>query len=267
MGLTKICNSASGSKIGFANNVRFAGGGTNSSPPKELRSPRNGLQPIRHNRANANGFASPPVNENLASKVNLRKSLPVMLPSRRSKIEISSEVAIMNQNSTTTTSSMAQHGYHARNRMQPNWKQFRPELHKKTFFKGATSLTMGIESSLNLKDDTARELVKHAYRVTGQEMPEQSLEDRLKENAKKAAAYNDYFSLDDLSSDSDNGEAANATSIKQQKNASNMNLSSTTMRDLHSRGAHQQASKSLNSRAQLIEKSLSNNANLVKVMD
>ena len=48
-----------------------------------------------------------------------------------------------------------------------NWKQFRPELHKKTFFKGATSLTMGMEGSLNLYDDTARELIKHAYRVTG----------------------------------------------------------------------------------------------------
>ena len=161
---------------------------------------------------------------------------------------------------------MGQHGFNHRNRMQPNWKQFRPELHKKTFFKGATSLTMGIEGSLNLKDDTARELVKHAYRVTGQEMPEQSLEDRLKENAKKAAAYNDYFSLDDLSSDSNNGEAANP-SLKAQQNASNINLSSATTRDLHSRGAQQQVSKSLNSRAQLIEKSLSNNANLVKVMD
>jgi len=75
--------------------------------------------------------------------------------------------------------------------MQPNWKQFRPELHKKTFFKGATSLTMGMEGSLNLYDDTARELIKHAYRLTGQEMPEQSLENRLKENANKTAGFNE----------------------------------------------------------------------------
>jgi len=65
--------------------------------------------------------------------------------------------------------------------MQPNWKKFRPEVHKKTFFKGATSLTLGVEQSLNLNDETAREIVKHAFRVTGQDMPEQSLENRLKE--------------------------------------------------------------------------------------
>ena len=47
------------------------------------------------------------------------------------------------------------------------WRQFRPELHKKTFFKGAQSLTMGIENSLNLKDETAREIVKDAFKIVG----------------------------------------------------------------------------------------------------
>ena len=56
----------------------------------------------------------------------------------------------------------------------PNWKQFRPELHKKTFFKGATSLTIGMEGSLDLKDEGARELVKETFQQVGQDVPLQS---------------------------------------------------------------------------------------------
>lgn len=52
------------------------------------------------------------------------------------------------------------------------WKAFRPELHKKTFFKGTASLTMGMEGSLNLKDETARNLVKDAFKIAGHELPE-----------------------------------------------------------------------------------------------
>ena len=52
------------------------------------------------------------------------------------------------------------------------WKHFRPELHKKTFFKGATSLTMGIQQSLNLQDETARELVKDTLKFLGEELPQ-----------------------------------------------------------------------------------------------
>jgi len=48
-----------------------------------------------------------------------------------------------------------------------DWKRFRPELHKKTFFKGATSLAIGMEKSLNLQDETAREIVKHAFKIVG----------------------------------------------------------------------------------------------------
>ena len=153
---------------------------------------------------------------------------------------------------------------------QTNWKQFRPELHKKTFFKGATSLTMGMEGSLNLYDDTARELVKHAYRITKQEMPEQSLEDRLRETAHRQGPIKDFLALEDLS-DSEHEDGAN------QKNSSNLNstkdLSSSK---LFSSGATAagtsgtlpaQGSKTMNSKAQLIDKSLANNANLVKVMD
>ena len=55
-------------------------------------------------------------------------------------------------------------------------KHFRPEPHKKTFFKGATSLTMGIEGSLNLKDETARELVKESFHAVGEVIPEQTFE-------------------------------------------------------------------------------------------
>lgn len=46
---------------------------------------------------------------------------------------------------------------------------------KKTFFKGATSLTMGMERSLNLTDETARDLVKDAFKIAGQQLPEQTL--------------------------------------------------------------------------------------------
>ena len=142
-----------------------------SSISKELRSPINGLQPLRHHR-HAIGDTSPNT-----SKVALRKSLPVMLPSRRSKNDehtgTVNDIAVVKQNSTSSNSPSGGTQANGQPRMpQPNWKQFRPELHKKTFFKGATSLTMGMEGSLNLYDDTARELVKHAYRVTGQEMPE-----------------------------------------------------------------------------------------------
>lgn len=54
----------------------------------------------------------------------------------------------------------------------PNWRQFRPELHKKTFFKGATSLTMGVETSLCLKDETARDLVRASFNAIGHAIPE-----------------------------------------------------------------------------------------------
>ena len=101
-----------------------------------------------------------------------------MLPNKKSKTDILAngspvnDIVVIQQNSTTTNSTSQAHPSRQNRMQQTNWKQFRPELHKKTFFKGATSLTMGIEGSLNLYDDTARELVKHAYRITKQEMPE-----------------------------------------------------------------------------------------------
>ena len=59
--------------------------------------------------------------------------------------------------------------------MAIDWKQFRPEIHKKTFFKGATSLKIGMERSLDLLDETARELVKETLIKTGQTIPKQTL--------------------------------------------------------------------------------------------
>ena len=58
-------------------------------------------------------------------------------------------------------------------------------MNKKTFFKGATSLTMGISGSLSLKDETAREIVKDVFKFVGHELPEQSLEERLREKNKQ----------------------------------------------------------------------------------
>ena len=39
---------------------------------------------------------------------------------------------------------------------------------------------MGVEGSLKFNDETARELVKDTFNLVGHEMPEQSLEDRLR---------------------------------------------------------------------------------------
>jgi hypothetical protein len=80
------------------------------------------------------------------------------------------------------------------------WKNFRPELHKKTFFKGTASLTMGMEGSLNLKDETARNLVKDAFKIAGHQLPEQSLEERLKEKNQQIDDT-DFKAIDDLSED------------------------------------------------------------------
>ena len=82
------------------------------------------------------------------------------------------------------------------------WKQFRPELHKKTFFKGATSLTMGVASSLNLKDETAREIVKDAFKIVGEELPEQSLEERMRTRNKQVTSE-EFIAIDDLDEEED----------------------------------------------------------------
>ena len=60
----------------------------------------------------------------------------------------------------------------------PNWKNFRPELHKKTFYNGMNALHIGVQGSMNLKDETARELVKDVFKYVGEEMPETTIEDR-----------------------------------------------------------------------------------------
>ena len=127
---------------------------------------------MRHSRGLGNDVSP------RASKKALRKSLPVMLRTKKSKTDVLgsvspvNDVVVIQQNSTTTNSTSQAHPSRNSRIQQTNWKQFRPELHKKTFFKGATSLTVGMEGSLNLYDDAARELVKHAYRITNQEMPE-----------------------------------------------------------------------------------------------
>jgi len=60
-----------------------------------------------------------------------------------------------------------------------------------------------MERSLNLQDESAREIVKHAFKIVGQEMPEQSLEDRLKESQVQNVASGNIIALEDLSEDSD----------------------------------------------------------------
>lgn len=89
-------------------------------------------------------------------------------------------------------------------------------------------------------------------------MPEQSLEDRLRENQNKAVASGDFMALEDLS-DSDNED-------QNQKTTAGPSCNLNSSKDL-TKNPHLASSKTMNSRAQLIEKSLSNNANLVKVMD
>ena len=51
------------------------------------------------------------------------------------------------------------------------WKKFRPDLNKKTFFKGLESLTVGMQSSLDLKDNAARKIVKEAFELAGHKLP------------------------------------------------------------------------------------------------
>ena len=50
-------------------------------------------------------------------------------------------------------------------------RKFRQELTSKTFFKGASSITVGMEASLNLKDEAARDLVKDTFKVLGAPAP------------------------------------------------------------------------------------------------
>ena len=57
-------------------------------------------------------------------------------------------------------------------------RKFRPELTSKTFFKGAASITVGIEGSLNLVDEAARDLVKDTFTAIGSPAPQQSFLDR-----------------------------------------------------------------------------------------
>ena len=101
-------------------------------------------------------------------------------------------------------------------------------------------------------------------------MPEQSLEDRLRETAHRQGPVKDFLALEDLS-DSENEDGANqnkSKNLNSTKDLSNSKLySSGGTPGITSGALPSQMSKTLNSKAQLIDKSLANNTNLVKVMD
>lgn len=53
---------------------------------------------------------------------------------------------------------------------------------------------------MNLKDETARELVKDVFKYVGEEMPEQSIADRMRLRQLHRDSE-DYMVLDDMSDD------------------------------------------------------------------
>lgn len=42
------------------------------------------------------------------------------------------------------------------------------------------ALHLGVQGSMNLKDETARELVKDVFKYVGEDMPETSIADRMR---------------------------------------------------------------------------------------
>ena len=82
----------------------------------------------------------------------------------------------------------------------PNWKSFRPELHRKTFYNGMNALHLGVQGSVNLKDETARELVKDVFKYVGEDMPEHTIADRMRLRQMQRDSE-DYMVLDDMSED------------------------------------------------------------------
>lgn len=58
---------------------------------------------------------------------------------------------------------------------------------------------------MNLKDETARELVKDVFKYVGEEMPEQSIADRMRLRQLHRDSE-DYMVLDDMSDDEYNLE-------------------------------------------------------------
>ena len=62
------------------------------------------------------------------------------------------------------------------------------------------ALHMGVQGSMNLKDETARELVKDVFKYVGEEMPEQSIADRMRLRQLHRDSE-DYMVLDDMSDD------------------------------------------------------------------
>ena len=61
---------------------------------------------------------------------------------------------------------------------------------------------MGVASSLNLKDETAREIVKDAFKIVGEELPEQSLEERMRTRNKQVTSE-EFIAIDDLDEEED----------------------------------------------------------------
>ena len=59
---------------------------------------------------------------------------------------------------------------------------------------------MGVQGSMNLKDETARELVKDVFKYVGEEIPEQSIADRMRLRQLHRDSE-DYMILDDMSDD------------------------------------------------------------------
>ena len=60
------------------------------------------------------------------------------------------------------------------------------------------ALHLGVQGSVNLKDETARELVKDVFKYVGEDMPEQSITDRMRLRQMHRDSE-DYMVLDDMS--------------------------------------------------------------------
>lgn len=132
------------------------------------------------------GDATPKVSNRRTANNQFRQSLPKMLPSYQK----AKEIAVSPSQRTLIEEQQRS--------KSPKWRKFRPELHQKTFFKGATSLTMGIEASLCLKDETARELVKESFDAVGHAIPKQTFEERFKERHAHVMSE-EFVAIDDLS--------------------------------------------------------------------
>lgn len=142
-----------------------------------------------------------------------------------------------------------------------NWRQFRPELHRKTHFKGAQSLYMQQEASLNLQDNLARDIVKEIFTLAGHKLPEQTLEEHYRLKQKESPNYHEQFiSIDDLEEIRERE--------KEEERRLKRKLAALRAADPNSAiSPTGQLSISSSAKNHMIDQSLQKNANLVMIMD